>query len=232
MAVAARRRGGARGCRSGAISPASEAVALPLPEIQIFGGGAHAGPARRHPGLHGHLPGRRDLRRGARLDRRGLSRRRRADGRGGQAPGRRRRRRLVAGLRHQRGGAGRCWCGRSSAPASRPASRSRSRSTSRPPSSAATAATASASRTASSTRDGMIEMLRRLARPLSDRLDRGPAGRGRRRRASPASPRRAARGPGRRRRLPGHQRRRGCAQAAPDGRLQRRAAQAEPGAAR
>ncbi len=38
-------RGGcsAAGCRSGAISPAAQPVRLPLPEIQILGGGAHAG---------------------------------------------------------------------------------------------------------------------------------------------------------------------------------------------
>ena len=59
--------------------------------------------------------------------------------------GRRRRRRLVARLRDQRGGARRRWCGRSSAPASCRARRSRSRSTSPPPSSAAAAATRSAS---------------------------------------------------------------------------------------
>ena len=29
---------------------------IPLPEIQIFGGGAHAGTARGHPGLHDHGP--------------------------------------------------------------------------------------------------------------------------------------------------------------------------------
>ena len=129
-------------CRCGAISAATDATLLPLPEIQIFGGGAHAGRRRRHPGLHGGLPRRRQLRPGAGLDRRGLPRRRVADGRSRQAVRRRRRGRLVAGLRRQRARRWTRWSAPSSAPASGRARRWRSRSTSPPRSSAATAATA------------------------------------------------------------------------------------------
>ena len=108
-------------------------------------------PAGRHPGLHDRLPGRRDLRRGAGVDRRGLPRRRPADGRCRQARRRRRRGRLLAGVRHQRGSARRAGPGdRAGGPAAR-ARRSRSRSTSPPRSSAAAAAIASASKAASST---------------------------------------------------------------------------------
>ena len=45
------------------------------------------GPARRHPGLHGHGSGRAIVQRGRRDDRRNLSRRRRIDERGRQAAG-------------------------------------------------------------------------------------------------------------------------------------------------
>ena len=75
---------------------------------------------------------------------------------------------------------------------------------------------------------GMIELLLGWLAPLSDRLDRGPAGRGRPaglRRLHPAG---AGPLPRRRRRLPGHRRRRACAGGRPQRGLQRRAAQAQP----
>ena len=64
------------------------------------------GTPRRHSGLHGDAGRGLDLRAGARVDGRGVSGRRRADGAGRAAAGRRRRGRLLAGVRHQRGGAG------------------------------------------------------------------------------------------------------------------------------
>jgi enolase len=77
--------------------------------------------ARRHPGLHGRVPRGQQLRAGAGMDGRGLPPRRAADARARQ-PGRRgRRRRLVAGLRHQRGGAGQRCCGHRSGPVMCPA---------------------------------------------------------------------------------------------------------------
>ena len=108
----------ARGCAAVAVPRRRRSpVSLPLPEIQIFGGGAHAGRRIDIQDLM-VMPRRRDVvRAGARDDRRGLSRRRRADARRRQARRRGRRRRLVAGVRHQRGGARRCSCARSSAPA-------------------------------------------------------------------------------------------------------------------
>ena len=56
---------------------------LPLPEIQIFGGGAHAGRRVDVQDFMIVAPARTFLRRGARMDRRGLSRGRRVDGRAG-----------------------------------------------------------------------------------------------------------------------------------------------------
>ena len=134
-------------------------------------------PAHRYPGPHGDAVGRDSVRRGARDDRRGLSRGRRADARRG----------LLAGSPTKAGGGrrstatrrrSRCSCARSSGPDSCRARMSRSRSTSPPPSSAATAATGWGSRAASSTgRHGRDAAL--LARALSDRVDRGSARRGR-----------------------------------------------------
>ena len=152
-AAAAARRAALALSRSG---PTPRAAAAGDPDLRRRRACRAAG---RRPGLHGGLPGRRELRRGAGVDRRGLSRRRPADGRGRQAQGRRRRGRLLAGLRDQRGGARDADAGDRARRASRPASRSRSRSTSPPRSSAATAATGSGSRAASSTATGMIELL-------------------------------------------------------------------------
>ena len=108
-------------------------------------------PARRHPGLHGRRAPGRHLRRGARHHRRGLPRGRRRHGRAGQAPGRRGRGRLLAGLRQQRGGARHADAGDRARrlPAGRGCRRSRS--TSPPPSSARAAATGSGSIGGSST---------------------------------------------------------------------------------
>ena len=136
------------------------------------------------------------------MDRRGLPRRRRADGRSAAARRRRRRRRLVADFDDQRGGARDARRARSSAPASRRATRSRSRSTSPPPSSAATAATGSASTAASSTPTALIELLLRWIDALPDRVDRGPVRRGRRRRVRALSRGRRRPRADRRRRLP------------------------------
>ena len=72
----ARRRRGRRRCRCGAISAGATPQLLPLPEIQIFGGGAHAG---RRVDIQDFLvvcPAARELRAGAGLDGRGLPRRR------------------------------------------------------------------------------------------------------------------------------------------------------------
>jgi enolase len=44
-----------RACHCGATLPATRPVSLPLPEIQIFGGGAHARQAHRHPGPDGRF---------------------------------------------------------------------------------------------------------------------------------------------------------------------------------
>ena len=174
-------------------------------------------------------PARVELRRSARVDRRGLSPRRpaRCAARGSRAR-RRRRGRLVARLRDQRAGARDAASRRSSAPASCPASRSRSRSTSPPPSSAAAAATRSASTGRALDSDGLIELLAALARALSDRLDRGPARRGRRRRLRPLHARRRRAGADRRRRLPRQRCGAACARRRRARRRQRRAAEAEP----
>ena len=130
------------------------ATLLPMPQIQIFGGGAHAG---RRVDIQDFMivcPGAHDFRRGARVDGGGLPPRRPADARARVARRRRRRGRLVARLRDQRGGARDAGARRSSAPATPPARRSRSRSTSPPRTSAARAATGSASNRASSIRTG------------------------------------------------------------------------------
>ena len=140
---------------------------------------------------------------------------------------RRRRRRLVARLRDQRAGARDAGRRPSSAPASCPARRSRSRSTSRPPSSAAAAATRSALESRELDCDGMIELLLRWIERYPDRLDRGPAGRGRPRRLRALHPRRGRAAADRRRRLPGV----ACAAGARGRRArrgQRGAAQAQP----
>jgi enolase len=81
-------------------------VSLPMPEIQIFGGGAHAGRRIDVQDLMIDSGRRGFLRRGARDDRRDLSRGRRADARPRFARRRRRRGWLVARLRQQREGAG------------------------------------------------------------------------------------------------------------------------------
>ena len=95
----------AQDCRCGATSPADEPVTLPLPEIQIFGGGAHAG---RRVDVQdfmvmplGATTFAEALEMTAEVYRAAgeLMRER------GQARRRRRRGRLVAGVRHQRGGA-------------------------------------------------------------------------------------------------------------------------------
>ena len=190
------------------------ATLLPLPQIQIFGGGAHAGrrvdiqdfmvmcpgagsfaqalewtaEVYRHAGAADAVA-RRDCRRG-------------------------RRRRLVAGLRHQRGGAGDAGRARSSAPASCPASRWRSRSTSRPATSAAAAATAGpgAARARQRRPDRAAAA---LVRALPDRQHRGPAGRGRPAGLRALHARRGRPAAGGRRRLPGVATPRCCARPPP-----------------
>ena len=163
-------------------------AAMPLPEIQIFGGGAHAGAARRHPGFHGRLP-----ERGVASPRRStgpprsIARPAQLMAERGLAPGRRRRRRLLARLRSPtRQALDDAGAARSSAPASRRATRSRSRSTSPPPSSAATGATGSALRAARARHrrhDRACCSAGSTRYPIVSIED--PLGRGRRRRASP-----------------------------------------------
>ena len=97
--------------------------------------------ARRYPGFHGRLPRRRELRPGAGLDGRGVPRRRRADAGGRHAGRRRRRGRLVAGLRHQRAGDGDAGPRDRARRLRARRARSPSRSTSPPRSSAAAAST-------------------------------------------------------------------------------------------
>ena len=106
-----------------AVAPTSRRArrcALPLPEIQIFGGGAHAG---RRVDVQDFMVmplGAAQLRRGARDDRRGLPRRRRADG-ATPASSRASPTRAACGRRStptRRRSTG--WCARSSAPAYRP----------------------------------------------------------------------------------------------------------------
>ena len=117
-------------------------VSLPLPEIQIFGGGAHAGRRIDLQDLMVMPVGATIVCRRARDGRRDLSRGGRADGRRRQARRRRRRRRLLAGVRHQRGGAGHAGA-RDRARGLRARTRRRDRrSTSPPPNSDATAAIA------------------------------------------------------------------------------------------
>ena len=101
----------------------------------------------------------------------------------GRLAGRRRRGRLLAGVRQQRGGARDRWCARSSAPASCRAGRRDLARHRRLRVRRATAATGSASSRASSTATAWCELLLGWCRALSHRLDRGSAGRGRRRRA-------------------------------------------------
>ena len=99
-----------------------EPVTLPLPKIQIFGGGAHAG---RRVDIQDFLvvcPAA-PLRRGDGVDGRGLSCGRRDHGGAGQLAGRRRRGRLVARVRRERGGLETLVARRSSARASAPATR-------------------------------------------------------------------------------------------------------------
>ncbi len=44
-------------CRCTSTSAGPTPRRLPTPQVQMFGGGAHAGPAHRHPGLHDRVPG-------------------------------------------------------------------------------------------------------------------------------------------------------------------------------
>ena len=118
-----------------------DAFMLPLPQIQIFGGGAHAGrrvdiqdfmvmcPAAES--FAQALDWTAEVYRAAGALMRG----------GGHVAGRRRRGRLVAGVRHQRAGAGDAGAGDRARRASRRAARWRSRSTSPRRSSAAAADT-------------------------------------------------------------------------------------------
>ena len=78
---------------------------IPLPEIQIFGGGAHAGRRTDVQDFMVDRAARENLRRGAGGHGGGLPRRGRDHGRARPPAGRGRRRRLVAGVFDQRGGA-------------------------------------------------------------------------------------------------------------------------------
>ena len=81
------------------------ATTLPLPQIQIFGGGAHAGRRVDVQDFMVVCPGATQLRAGTGMDGRGLPRRRAADAAPRPAARRGRRRRLVARFRQQRAGA-------------------------------------------------------------------------------------------------------------------------------
>ena len=107
----------------------------PLPEIQIFGGGAHAARRVDVQDFMVIATGAATFADALEMTARRLRRRRRIDERSGEARRRRRRRRLLAGVRQQRGGAGRAHAARSKKPASGRSKTSPSRSTSRPPSS-------------------------------------------------------------------------------------------------
>ena len=124
---------------------------VPMPQIQIFGGGAHAGRRVDMQDFMVVCPGARNVRQALEWTAEVYRARRRADARARRESRRRRRRRLVA--RRSRATRKRFarWSPRSSGPDSAPATRSRSRSTSPPPSSAAAAGTRSASSRACST---------------------------------------------------------------------------------
>ena len=113
----------------------------------------------RHSGLHGGVPGSFELRRGARLDRRGLSCRRAPDGGGGQAAAALPTRAATGRSSRPTRRRWRCSFARSSGRASRRASRWRSRSTSRPRNSAEAASTGSASRGRELDSEGLIVLL-------------------------------------------------------------------------
>ena len=92
-----------RRSRSGAIWPASAHVALPVPQIQIFGGGAHA---RGRVDVQDFLvvcPGAGSFAEALEWTAEVYRGRRRAPGEKGHAAGRRRRRRLLARVPLQRG---------------------------------------------------------------------------------------------------------------------------------
>ena len=95
------------------------------------------------------------------------------------------------------------WWRRSSAPASCPASRWRSRSTSPPREFGRGGRYTLGLEGRELDSDGMIELLLRWIETLSDRLDRGPAGRGRRGGLRALHARGRRRAAGRRRRFPG-----------------------------
>ena len=138
--------------------------------------------ARRHPGLHDHVPGGGKFCPGTGLDRRGVSRGRFPDG-GGRAAGRGRGRgRLVAVVRNERAGAGHAGArDRARRLPARRAGRHRTRHRRvgiRP----------QRHLQAGAGRDGTVHRrldrhAERLDRPLSDPVDRGSGGRGRSRRA-------------------------------------------------
>ena len=171
--------------------------------------------ARGHPGFHGRLPRR------ARASPQALdwtAEVYRAAGalmaEAGTLARRGRRRRLVAGVRHQRAGAG--DAGARDRARRLHAGRARSR----------IALDVAASEFGRGGKyklaledkeldsEGMIELLTGWISALSDRVDRGSAGRGRRRGVRRVHPRGGRARAGRRRRFPGHARPRGCAKPA------------------
>ncbi len=180
---AARSRGGGGGPALSASRRRGAGPAAAAADPDLRRRGARR-PARRHPGLHGDAARRWRLRRRARDDGRGLSRGGGADARRGQARGRRRRRRLVAGIRNERGGArlagardraSRVHAGRRGGDRAR---RRRLGVGQRRPLSARAGGARARQRRA-------YRAPPRLDRPLPDRVDRGSAGRGRCRRARP-----------------------------------------------
>ena len=166
----ARRGGGARRAAVPLPGRRRRATLLPMPQIQIFGGGAHAG--RRVdiqdfmvvcPGADSFAQALEWTAEVYRAAGQLMQRRGRAGRRG-------RRRRLVARLRHQRAGAGDAGAGHRERPATCRASRWPSRWTWPPPTSAAAAATGWGWSGASSTADGLIELLLRWCERYPDRL--------------------------------------------------------------
>ena len=199
----ARGGGVAAACRCTNTSAAPSATLLPMPQIQIFGGGAHAGRRVDIQDFMVVCPGARELRRGARMDGRGLPPRRPADA-------------ASAGSLHGVADEGGWWPDFDDQRAgARDAGAAIERAGFAPGAQVAIALDIAASEFGRGGRytlgleareldsDGLIELLLRWIDKYPDRLDRGPARRGRRRGLRPLHARRRRAGADRRRRLPG-----------------------------
>ena len=180
----------------------AEATLLPMPQIQIFGGGAHAGRRVDIQDFMVVCPGATSFAAGARVDGRGLPPRRPADAGARAAARRRRRGRLVARLRDQRAGARDAGAGdRARRLRARRAGRDRARHRRlrvRPRRPLHARPRIARARFRRHDRAAAA-----LDRQVPDRLDRGPAGRGRPAGLRPLHPGRGRAPADRRRRLPG-----------------------------